>query len=175
MVKYILAFSILSISFVTGHKGQLFPELSGETLNGKNITLPDDTKGKKTLIGMAYSKKAEEALMSWYQPVYDKFIAKLGMFDGDYDINLYFVPMYIGLKQAAYDATIKELKTSNRKDLFPYILFYKGDLEPYRSALKMSDKSLPYFFVLDEKGNVIHSTSGVYTDKKMEDIEAVLE
>lgn len=123
---------------------------------------------------MAYSSKVEEDLSSWYEPIYDKFVAKRGMFDKDYDVNLYFVPMYIGLKQAAYESTLKELKKSNRKDLFPYILFYKGSLEPYDTELKMSDKKQPYFFILDEQGKIIYSTSGVFTDKKMDEIEEVL-
>ncbi len=174
MIKFIAAAAVVCLAFSPIQKGKQFPELSGETLDGKNITLPGAAKGKKTLVGMAYSSKAEEALNTWYQPVYDKFVAKLGMFDKDYDINLYFVPMYVGLKQAAYDASLRELKKSSRKDLFPYIVFYKGEIEPYESTLKMNDKSVPYFFVLDEKGQVIYSTTRAFTEKKMEDIEELL-
>lgn len=123
---------------------------------------------------MAYSQKAEDLLDSWYQPIYDKFIAKLGMFDKGYDVNLYFVPMYIGLKQAAYESSLKELKASSRKDLFPHILFYKGKLEPYDKELKMTDKSQAYLFILDEKGNILYSTSGKYSENKMYEIEEVL-
>jgi len=175
MIKFITGAAVVCLAFSPIQKGKQFPELSGETLDGKNITLPGAAKGKKTLIGMAYSAKAEEALNSWYQPVYDKFIAKLGMFDKGYDINLYFVPMYVGLKQAAYEASLKELKKSSRKDLFPYILFYKGELEPYGSSLKMDDKAEAYFFVLDEQGKIIYSTTGMYNDSKMEEIEALLD
>lgn len=174
MIKFVVVTAIACLAFSPVQKGKQFPELSGETLDGKNITLPGAAKGKKTLIGMAYSAKAEEALNSWYQPVYDKFIAKLGMFDKGYDVNLYFVPMYIGLKQAAYEASLKELKKSNRNDLFPYILFYKGEIEPYESTLKMQDKTQAYFFLLDEKGQIIYSTTGMYSDTKMEEIEELL-
>lgn len=170
-----LAFGLIALSFIVGPEGSVFPALSGETLEGKNVSLPADVAGKKTLVGMAYSAKAEEALMTWYQPVYDKFIAKLGMFDKDYDVNLYFIPMYIGLKQAAYESTKKKLRESNRKDLFPYILFYKGELSPYDAVLGLKDKNQPYFFVLDEKGKVIYHTTGNFTETKMEEIEALLQ
>jgi len=175
MIKLITTAILLCIATDGMQKGKRFPELSGETLEGRDITLPTATIGKKTLIGMAYSAKAEEALNSWYQPVYDKFIAKLGMFDKDYDVNLYFVPMYIGIKQAAYEASLKELKKSSRKDLFPYILFYKGELEPYDTELKMNDKTQAYFFLLDEKGQIIYTTTGMFTEKKMEEIEELLQ
>jgi hypothetical protein len=96
------------------------------------------------------------------------------MFDDQIDIETYFVAMYIGLKQTAYEATIKKLKESNRKDLYGHLLFYKGELEPYENTLKLEDKSLPYFFLLDEKGKIIHVMSGNFTEKKLEQLEEKL-
>lgn len=147
--------------------------MQGELLDGKTLTLPTST-GKKTLVGLAYSTKAEDALKSWYQPLYDKFIAKKGMFDDQIDIETYFVAMYIGLKQTAYDATVSKLRESNRKDLYGHLLFYKGELEPYESALKLEDKATPYFFLIDEKGKVIFTMSGNFTEKKLEQLEEKL-
>lgn len=165
------AFLLLSTNFSVNLE---FPAIQGETLDGKTISLPKACEGKKTLIGMAYSQKAQDALMSWYEPVFEKFVAKVGMFDYEYDVNLYFIPMFIGLKQALYESTLKELRTQSRKDLYPYVIFYKGDLAPYETHLNMQDKSLPYIFVLDEKGIVIYSTNGIFSENKMEEIEAVL-
>ena len=45
-----------------GQKGEIFPYLEGTTLSGKELVLPEDTKGKFSLIGMAYSKKSEDDL-----------------------------------------------------------------------------------------------------------------
>jgi hypothetical protein len=156
-------------------EGKVFPSLTGEMLNGTSKTIPSDTKGKLTFVGMAYSSKSEDVLKTWYEPIYDKFVLKRGMFDKKYDVNLMFIPMYIGLKKAAYEATMNDLKKSNRKDLYPYILFYKGELEPYGTELEMKDKSLPYFFLLDEQGTIVYSASGVYTEGKMEKLEEVLD
>lgn len=152
-----------------------FPELSGETLEESTISLPEDTKGKLTMVGMAFSKKAEETLKTWYTPMYDKFVLKRGIFDHLYDVNLYFIPMYTGAKKAAYNKTLKELKESNRKDLFPYILFYKGELKPYSESLGMDNKNLPYFFLLDEEGKILYQTKGLFNESKMEKIEEYLD
>jgi hypothetical protein len=152
-----------------------FPAITGETLEESTMTIPVDTKGKLTMIGMAYSKKAEETLKTWYTPMYDKFVLKRGIFDHMYDVNLYFIPMYTGAKKAAYGKTMKQLKESNRKDLFPYILFYKGGLEPYVSDLGMENKNLPYFFLLDEEGNVVYQTKGLFNESKMTKIEEILD
>jgi hypothetical protein len=165
-------FCFLSISPKEGAK---FPELQGESLEGKTVSLPSACSGKKAIIGLAYSEKAQEALMTWHEPMFDKFIAKVGMFDKEYDVSLFFVPMFIGLKQALYESTLKKLKAENRKDLYPYVIFYKGELEPYGSLLDLKDKSLPYFFVLDENGKVVKAVSGSFSEHKMEQIEMALE
>lgn len=163
---------VTTLSFTSG---KVFPTISGETLDHNTLTLPKDCSGKKTIIGMAYSEKAQEAMLTWYEPAFEKFVAKVGMFDYQYDVNLYFIPMFIGLKQSLYESTLKKLRAENRKDLYPYVLFYKGELEPYESALNMKEKSMPYLFVLNEQGQIIHSVTGEYSEKKMEAIEAVLE
>lgn len=172
----IIALSFVCVLFLAaGTANKTFPVLSGETLDGRQISLPADCRGKKTIIGLAYSERAQEDLDSWHEPMYDKFVAKVGMFDYQYDVKLYFIPMFIGLKQSLYESTLKKLRADNRKDLYPYVLFYKGELEPYASELGLKEKSIPYFFVLDDKGAILHTVSGAYTENKMEAIEAALE
>ena len=46
--------------------GDIFPELKAETLDDKTVTIPADTKGKSTIICMAYSADAETDLKPWY-------------------------------------------------------------------------------------------------------------
>jgi hypothetical protein len=54
--------------------GKSFPDMQAETVEDKMITLPADVNGKYTLLGLAYSKKSEDELNSWFQPVFEKFI-----------------------------------------------------------------------------------------------------
>jgi hypothetical protein len=152
-----------------------FPPLVGETLTGQAVEVPIQRNAKPTIIGLAYSKKAEDDLKTWYQPMYDTFILKRGMFDSMYDVHFFMVPMFTGMKQAAYETAIKKMREEHRKDLFPHILFYKGELEPYATDLKMSDKTLPYLFILDAQGKIVYHTSGAFTEKKKEAIESALE
>jgi hypothetical protein len=155
--------------------GKRFPSLSGETLESQTFSIPDSSFGKITLVGMAWSRKAEDVLTTWYTPMYDKFVLKRGIFDSRYEVNMFFVPMYTGMKKVAYDIALKQLRESNRKDLFPHILFYKGSLEPYETPLNLKDDSMPCLFVLDEEGIIIYATQGLYSDKKMEAIETILD
>ena len=95
-----LAF-LMSILAYTSYAqvGKQFPDLSAETVDDDPIVLPNDTKGKYTLLGLAYSKKSEGDLNTWFNPVFNKFIKKsTGVFGAfSYDVNVYFVPMFTGV------------------------------------------------------------------------------
>jgi hypothetical protein len=158
-------------------EGQAFPQLTAETIDDLEVSLPDDVKGKYSLIGMAYSKKSEDDLNTWFSPVYNKFIREAtGLFSSfQYDVNVYFVPMFTGVNAAATGTAKKKVSKNLDERLLPYILFYKGSLKPYKDALEFEKKDVPYLFVLDEEGTIIYATSGAYSDQKMTDIEEVLE
>jgi hypothetical protein len=158
-------------------EGKMFPDMVAETVEDKKVNLPTDTKGKYTLLGLAYSKKSEDELNSWFQPVFDTFIQKTtGLMSGmGYDVNVYFIPMFTGVNTAAEGTAKKKAAKNIDPQLLPYVLFYKGKLEPYKESLDFQHKDVPYFFVLDPKGKIIYATSGKYTEEKLEEIESKIE
>lgn len=158
--------------------GEKFPQIKGETVSDKKIRVPDDTRGKYTLIGMAFSSKSDEELQSWFQPVYTRFLQdaeNAGLFaDFAYDVNVYFIPMFSGLKKAAAGSAKKKALNKVDSELHPHILFYVGEIRSYRDALGLEEKDQPYFFVLDKQGKVVYATEGAYTSAKMEEVETIL-
>lgn len=169
----IFIFTLLTF-FSFAQSGLVFPTLNGETLHKKNITIPDDVKGKYTLLGLAYSQKAEDDLKTWYIPAYNKFIAKTGMMDDMYDVNIYFVPMFSGAKKVAKPKAMKELEKKSDSKIHPYVLFYAGDLSPYRDQLKMNSKSEPYFYLLDSAGRIVWTVSGDFKQEYFDNLETIL-
>jgi len=158
-------------------EGKSFPDMEAETIEDKMISLPVDTQGKYTLLGLAYSKKSEDDLNTWFEPVYLKFIAEnTGLFSSfGYDVNVFFIPMFTGIKAAAAGSAKKKAAQNIDARLLPHVLFYKGDLKTYKDALAFEKKDVPYFFVLDESGKIVYATSGAYSDRKMNEIESLLE
>jgi hypothetical protein len=161
--------------------GKQFPAMNTSTADGKVVDLPVDTKGKYTLLGLAFSKKSEDDLNTWMEPVFWKFIDKPeGKIDqlfgnyNNYDVNAFFVPMFTGIKTAATKAAKKQALKKMDPRLIPSILFYKGQLKPYKEALDFQQKDIPYFFVLDKTGKIVYATSGRYTDEKMEKVEQIV-
>ncbi len=168
---------LLSFSSYAQVIGKMFPEMEAETVEDKKVKLPLEAKGKYTLLGLAYSKKSEDELNSWFQPVFEKFIQKTnGLMSGfGYDVNVYFIPMFTGINAAATGTAKRKALKNIDPQLLPYVLFYKGELKPYKESLDFEKKDIPYFFVLDADGKIIFATSGKYSEGKMDQVEAVME
>jgi hypothetical protein len=152
----------------------VFPEITGETVNGETVTLPNKNAKKHTIIGLAYSQKASPLLEEWYEPAYLRFVAQHGLFAGEYDADVYFIPLFVGLNKATYEPSMKRFRKSASPEIVDLVLFSKDDLEPLRATLGLDDKSVPYFFILDDQGRIIHRATGGFTDQKLEDMEDVL-
>jgi ATP10 protein len=161
---------LIATSPLLAQKGEMFPELTGTTLQDKTIRLPTDTKGKFTILCLTYSQKSSDVLKPWFQPLYDTFLS-----DPEYDINLYFIPLLSGIKELAAGAIEKKMKQGIDPLMHPYILLYKGEIGSYKQTLKMPDKELPYFFMLDKTGKIVYHTSGNYSEDKINKMEEVIE
>lgn len=174
----LLLFSFCISTGLFAQVGEPFPSIEGETVEDQEITIPEDTRGKYTLVGMAFSKKSDDALQSWFKPVYSRFLQdadNAGLFsDFAYDVNVYFVPMFSGVKKAAAGTAKRKTLKQVDPELHPHILFYSGEIRSYRDVLGLDERDEPYFFVLDKDGKIVYATSGAYTAKKMEEVEAVL-
>lgn len=168
---------LLSFSSYAQVIGKMFPDMEAETVEDKKVKLPLEAKGKYTLLGLAYSKKSEDELNSWFQPVFEKFIQKTnGLMSGfGYDVNVYFIPMFTGINAAATGTAKRKALKNIDPQLLPYVLFYKGELKSYKESLDFEKKDIPYFFVLDTEGKIIFATSGKYSEGKMDQVEAVME
>ncbi len=157
--------------------GKVFPEMVAETVDDKKVTLPKDVSGKFTLIGLAYSKKSEGDLQTWFEPIFGKFVQKAeGLLAGmGYEVNVYFVPMFTGINAAAEGTAKRKAMKNLDPQLFPYILFYKGELKKYKEELDFEKRDIPYFFVLNKEGKIVYATSGAFSNDKMDAIEEVIE
>lgn len=178
MKKLLVIFFSLAVHQLCAQvTGKQFPAMEAETIDDKKVRLPDDTKGKYTLLGLAYSKKSEDELNTWFSPVFNKFVRKTdGLLAGmGYDVNVFFVPMFTGVNAAATGTAKKKAMKNTDPQLLPYILFYKGELKPYKDSLDFEKRDIPYFFVLDATGKIVYATSGAFTQNKLDEIEESIE
>lgn len=174
MKKLLSAIICLFVGVIlSAQTGSVFPNLEGESLAHGNVRIPRGIKGKHTLIGIALSKKSEDDLKGWFNPLYHHLIegpAEGSLFAFNYDVNVYFIPMLTGAKRPAYKAVMKKVEKDVDKRLHPHVLFYQGTLKEYKKALNIDDKDEPYFYLLDKEGKIIYATQGEFTQPKMQKI-----
>ena len=76
-----------------------------ETVEDKKVNLPTDVKGKFTLLGLAYSKKSEDELNTWFSPIFTTFIQKntgqMATYNYDVNVYLYLCSQGLTLRQQA--------------------------------------------------------------------------
>lgn len=172
-MKQVLIYSLVVLALsASAQVGQSFPAMETETLENEILNLPEDLQGKYTIIGLAYSKAAEDDLKTWFSPAYNQFMRepdKTNIFATEYDINLFFIPMLTGHKTVAYKSVMEKVQESVDKHLHHHVLFYKGQLKEYRDALDL-DKKSPTFLLLDDSGKIIWKTSGSYSQQKMQEV-----
>jgi hypothetical protein len=169
-----LTLLLLCGTFVHVLGQERFPALSGETVEGTRIVLPEGQAAPFTIVGLAYGQKAGPLLEEWYGPAYLRFVAKHGLFAAAYDARVYFVPLFVGANKAAYEPSIRKFRKSADPAIVDHVLFSKDELAPLQQALGLKDKEIPYFFVLNAKGEIIHRTQGAFSDDKLDAMEEVL-
>jgi hypothetical protein len=173
-----IATLFLLIQFVNAQVGDSFPEMTGMSLTDEEITVPSATQDKMTLIGIAFSKKAEDDLKTWFQPIWERFIREA---DPDAlipemkpDVNVVFIPMFTGLKRGASGSAIKKMQKDVDKKLHPHVIVYSGKMGDYEDQLNMTEKDQPYFFVVNKAGEIIYSTAGRSSMKKLNEVEEMV-
>jgi hypothetical protein len=154
--------------------GQPFPVMEGETLNGDHVNLPAMGEAPHTLIALAYGQKAAPLLEDWFEPLYLRFVAKHGLFAQAIHADVFFIPLFTGANKAAYEPTIRKFRKSATPELLDRILFVRTGMEDVQGPLGLKDKDVPYFFILDRSGAIIHRTQGAFSEGKLEAMEEVL-
>jgi hypothetical protein len=94
-----------------------------------------------------------------------------GLMGGNlYQANVCFVGMLKGVAKLASSEIIQKSKQNIDKKLWDNYMITEKDVKEFINAANIQNTDEPQFFVLDKEGAIIHSTSGRYTDQKLNEI-----
>jgi len=172
---FTLFISLLLNCSLLGQKGEPFPEIEVIDLKDEKLSIPSETKGKFTLIGVAFSEKAQEDLYSWSQPVFSEFMDENNLSSLVYDPYVKLILMFTGANQLVYKKAKKQITEGTDETLKDNVVLYKGKMEDYRKKLKLKNRKTPYFFVLDRNGKIIYIAEGRYSRKVLEEVGDLIE
>ena len=121
-----------------------FPTVQAKNLEGNQTTIPDDAKGKVTLVAVAFLQQSQGQLDSWLNPFYEKF----GKSD---DFMFYEIPMIAG----GY-VFMKPIISSGMRGGLPqfkhkHVVTFFGDVKQYSDTLNI-DPGFGHAFLLDKEG-----------------------
>jgi hypothetical protein len=165
-----LIFTLCLLGGLSVQAQQQFPNLHCETLADKTLNIPSDVKGKKTVVCLAMSAKAEKMLRAWNNPLYNSLMADGmgGLMGGRmYDANLCFVGMLKGIAKLGLNEAKKQSKKEISPKQYPYFMVSDDDVNALMKELKITDVKEPHFFILDANGNITYHTQGEYSDAKL--------
>ena len=146
--------------------------MEAKTLEGTAVSLPQNLKGKNSMLCIVYSKKSEAALESWLRPVVNTFLVSNPLDPDPFKGNMYFVIMLSGIKDVASNVIENKLKKGLDRNYWKNVVIYQGPIKDYLENLEFGKKDDPYFCVLDKNGVISYSTTGSYTDDKLQEIES---
>jgi hypothetical protein len=172
-MRSLLLFALGTLSLASPAQDKSF-SLTGETTDGRTVSLPQASAGKYCIIAVAASKKAEPLLQEWYEPAYLRFVAKQGLMVSDVDCDLWLVPVFTGLNKAAYGPSMERLKKEADPDIAQRVVFVKDDAAAMLDAMGIKDRDQPYFFVIGPDGSRKHTEKGAYDVDKLDALEEAL-
>jgi hypothetical protein len=173
-LRLLIIFFLLALTQKLSSQTKL-AEFTGTDLNGYKVDFPKDILGKKSLVGFAFSRKSQEDLESWAQPVYDEFIDKESLASLVYDANVYLIIVFNAANASFKGKLEKELKENILVEFFGNIILCEDDSKYIRTLMKIDNEDIPILYALNEKGEITHHTVGHYSDRKMEVLSSFLE
>jgi hypothetical protein len=134
-----------------------FPTVQAKNLEGNPTTIPDDAKGKVTLVAVAFLQQSQGQLDSWLNPFYEKF----GKRD---DFMFYEIPMiaggYVFMKPIINGGMRGGLPQFKHK----HVVTFFGDVKQYSDTLNI-DPAFGHAFLLDKEGKIQWQNKG-YAEKE---------
>ena len=161
-------------SFAQLTTNRMFPAFSGETLSDKQVTIPEANPERETLVLIAYTAEAQKDAKNWVKQTYSNFLDPNGMGAGLYDVNVYYVYMFGGVKKAAFGKIKKRVKPETDVDLYDNVVLAESNGGWYKENLNFKDKNQPNIYLIGKSGKVIWHDYGRYTSEKMSELEDVL-
>ncbi len=163
--------SVITCSLLALNVLAQWPTITATDLNDNIVELPAK---KNAVIGLAFSQKAQDDLVTWLEPLYKQLLDPKGTGSWVYDGEAYLVIAFTGAKKAALNKARKQIKEATDKDFYSNVLLYEGSMSEFKS-LPIKDAKTFYVFTISPFGDVLESASGKYRESTLDKLCEPLE
>lgn len=149
----------------TGLLGESFPTVKGESLAKQTVVVPDDYRGKNTVILVGYLQKAQFDIDRWI----------LGLLQADVKAEIIELPTIAGMMPRAVQGFIDSgmRKGIPKEDWGSVITIYE-DADKIIDAFGNENQQNAHVFLLNKEGKVIWTTNRGYSAGQVLDLKTSL-
>ncbi len=133
--------------------GNSFPEIKGELLSFKKVTIPDHCNGKVSVLIVAFKRGTQAQVDGWTLPL-------LKEFSDNSDFQFLEIPMISNLYSWVSEYIDNGMRGGIAESMHKNVMTYYGPLDSYFKNFDVQDKKLCYLFLLDREGKIQFSAKG---------------
>ena len=149
--------------------GERMPELKGQTLTGKTVTLPQVSAGSVTLVAMGFTYKSRFPVEAWA----DWFRTTIGPTTA---ATFFEVPMIGGMATLGRWFINRGMRSGTPVELHDRVITVYGGTDEWKQRLSYSARHEhdAYLILLDGQGVVRWLHHGVFEPSRAEELKALL-
>lgn len=149
-----------------------FPYLKAKTLAGRKVNFPEEVKGRKAFIVLAFEKNGEYKNSQYQADKWSEFYANHLQEKG---ILFYEIPMMSKKYTWVSFWVDAGMRSGIPKEKHDKVACFYGDKMLYARLLGIEDLSQAYAFLLDENGKILWKALGVPNHTWYQSIESILQ
>ncbi|MFT5236209.1 MAG: hypothetical protein ACI90A_001578 [Shewanella sp.] len=145
--------------------GQVFPMVIGETLEGDQMSLPDDLNGKVSLLLIGYKQDSQFDIDRWL----------IGLDMTETRLDVYEVPTIQGLFPRMFSTMINNgMRAGIPKSLWKGVITVYEDGEMVQSYTGNQDPNNTRVVLLDENGIVLYFYDDGFSVEALNQLRAII-
>ncbi len=140
--------------------GESFPEITGELLSYKKITIPEHCKGKVSILIVAFKRGTQPQIDSWTTPLMQEF-------SNNSDFRFLEIPMISNFYSWISGYIDNGMRGGIVESMHKNVMTYYGPLDTYFTYFGVEDKKLCYLFLLDREGKIQFLANGESSSEQL--------
>jgi len=145
------------------HGQQPMPGIQGESLSGKNVSLPDAAKGHVAVLVFGFTKKSKEPTSAWAGKLNSDFAAQA-------DFDIYQIPVLEDVPHFIRGMVISGMKKGVKENLRDHFVpIVRGEAE-LKKLVGYKEPDDAYLVILDPEGNIAGQMHGPFSDTMYEQL-----
>lgn len=147
------------------HSGDALPQISGQTLSGKQLTLPADAAGKPAVVSFSFSRTGGKDSSAWSDHV-EKDFPTLG--------HPYTLMMIEAAPKFVRGMIISGSKKGMTQQAQDRCIVMEKDEDVWKQRIKFTKDDQAYVFLLEPDGRIRWRSSGAFTDGEYAELKKEL-